>query len=150
MVRCVQNIAGGKKLCKNAACCGTKYCNIHIPDCPICMNKLSPSGGEGESTVTKCGHHFHASCLNKWIEDGRNTQCPLCRERLIKPTLFVSMSPPELVNKITPTILRPILKDFYDRGMLPSNYIEISLDETNGSIIAIDLSTGTFIGTIQV
>ena len=150
MVRCVQTIVGGKKLCKNAACCGTKYCNIHIPDCPICMNKLSPSGGEGEITETKCGHHFHSGCLDTWLMDGRNTQCPLCRETLIKPILTVSMFPPSLIDQLPPAILRPILKDFYDRGLLRSNYVEIAMDETDGSIIAIDLSTGVFIGTIRV
>jgi hypothetical protein len=29
---------------------------------------------------TKCGHHFHTSCLFVWIQ--MKTECPLCREQL--------------------------------------------------------------------
>ena len=114
------------------------------------MNKLSPSGGEGELTETKCGHHFHSSCLATWLKSGINTKCPLCRETLIKPTIMVSYWPPTLIDHLTPTLLRPIFSDFYDRGLLRSNYIEITMNETDGSISVVDMSTGGLIGNIRV
>lgn len=147
-MRCVQKTRSGA-VCKNARCSETKYCNLHIPDCPICMNKLSPSGGEGDPIKTVCGHTFHAKCLDTWLGGDCHNQCPMCRAVLKKPTLKVSVCP-TIIDRVTVAILRPILNDFFERGLLRSNYLEISLDTVSGDINATDQQSGEFIGTIPV
>ncbi|KAI0511959.1 hypothetical protein KFK09_012593 [Dendrobium nobile] len=48
-------------------------------DCRVCL-----AGFEPESVVNRlpCGHLFHKSCVERWIEY-RNTTCPLCRSHLL-------------------------------------------------------------------
>lgn len=41
--------------------------------CPICLEN-------NVTCITKCKHHFHFTCLFKWIR--KNKTCPICREKL--------------------------------------------------------------------
>lgn len=58
--------------------------NIH-EECPICYENYEK---DNIRHTTVCGHSFHRSCVNKWIEE-HNT-CPCCRteQGLIRPTFF--------------------------------------------------------------
>lgn len=62
--------------CKNYSCDFiTKKCHAHSDNCTICLDKL----GTSDDTATMlCGHHFHATCIYNWLNNG--TTCPLCRE----------------------------------------------------------------------
>ncbi len=62
----------------------SKYFDIR--DCCICLQQLvvDKIGIISKSTVSdyelkqlKCGHLFHAYCINKWLK--RNDKCPMCR-----------------------------------------------------------------------
>ncbi|KAH8075527.1 ubiquitin-protein transferase [Aureococcus anophagefferens] len=46
-------------------------------DCSICLEKLA--GGGGVAAVLRCGHSFHAGCLDAWLR--RKFSCPLCKSR---------------------------------------------------------------------
>jgi len=44
--------------------------------CSICLDECP--GAQGDTrTVAKCGHKFHAECLETWLK--RHAQCPNCR-----------------------------------------------------------------------
>lgn len=46
-------------------------------ECTICMDEIKDDG-----FVTKCQHRFHKNCLNEWISQYSNTECPICRKKL--------------------------------------------------------------------
>jgi len=49
----------------------------NIKQCSCCLENIY----QNDSSITKCAHKFHTSCLVKWVATGKNT-CPLCREIL--------------------------------------------------------------------
>ncbi|XP_020594674.1 probable E3 ubiquitin-protein ligase XERICO, partial [Phalaenopsis equestris] len=68
-------------------------------DCRVCLARFEP-----ESVVNRlpCGHLFHQSCVERWIEY-RNNTCPLCRSHLLpadnlgqQNSVFVSGARPQL------------------------------------------------------
>ncbi|XP_030470174.1 putative RING-H2 finger protein ATL21B [Syzygium oleosum] len=44
--------------------------------CAICLSEYQPK--ETLRTIPKCGHYFHAQCIDEWL--GRNASCPLCHD----------------------------------------------------------------------
>ncbi|CAF1452674.1 unnamed protein product [Adineta ricciae] len=42
-------------------------------ECSICLEDMWST----DSVFTKCHHIFHETCINRWLNDGRNI-CPLC------------------------------------------------------------------------
>jgi len=34
----------------------------------------------GKYAILKCGHFFHAECINLWINEGK--KCPICRQHI--------------------------------------------------------------------
>lgn len=44
--------------------------------CSICLNDVRPTR---LTSAIRCGHLFHAKCLDAWKAKGKNT-CPLCRK----------------------------------------------------------------------
>lgn len=85
-----------------------EYCFNHAQDCPICLCKL----GQGDETsVLKCGHGYHATCIYKWL-DNANT-CPVCRTSVRERTIQVEHDP-EIDNiwSVTiPNMIRGLLND---------------------------------------
>jgi len=51
-----------KEVC--AICCGVKA------ECSSSWSRL------------RCGHAFHAHCMRSWLNEGRHSSCPLCRDNL--------------------------------------------------------------------
>ncbi|KAK8956383.1 putative E3 ubiquitin-protein ligase RHA2B [Platanthera guangdongensis] len=49
------------------------------PDCRVCLARF-----EMDSVVNRlpCGHLFHKSCVEQWL-DYQNETCPLCRSHLL-------------------------------------------------------------------
>ena len=41
--------------------------------CSICLDAHQP----GTCIATDCGHHFHRTCLRRWLR--RQASCPVCR-----------------------------------------------------------------------
>jgi hypothetical protein len=146
-MKCKQLTARGTK-CKLPVCCGSTFCNIHIPDCSICMNKLSTSGGEGGLIKTKCGHLFHKTCLNRWLGD--EISCPLCRNELKLPKLSVTICP-SLDDNVTLTmvIIIDFLKRFYGYGLIKTRNVSIvRYMYDKNVIIAVNDDDGSFIGVL--
>jgi len=54
----------------------------HREDCPICLNPLL------RGTEVRCGHTFHARCIEKWLR--RNSTCPICRN-ILRDTYRISI-----------------------------------------------------------
>ncbi|CAN8288800.1 unnamed protein product [Cochlearia groenlandica] len=48
-------------------------------ECSVCLSRFE---GDSEINKLKCGHLFHKTCLEKWI-DYWNITCPLCRTPLV-------------------------------------------------------------------
>lgn len=46
--------------------------------CSICLEIYSET--ERVSVISKCGHCFHANCIQQWL--GKNGTCPVCRTSL--------------------------------------------------------------------
>lgn len=49
------------------------------PDCAICLTDLI--GGDEIRLLPQCGHGFHVSCIDKWLES--HSSCPSCRQILV-------------------------------------------------------------------
>ncbi|KAM0011556.1 putative transcription factor C2H2 family [Helianthus debilis subsp. tardiflorus] len=50
-------------------------------DCSVCLVEFKP---DAEINRLSCGHVFHKSCVEKWLNYW-NLTCPLCRDRMITP-----------------------------------------------------------------
>ncbi|OVA06708.1 zinc finger protein [Macleaya cordata] len=48
-------------------------------DCSVCLTQFEP---ESEINRLSCGHVYHKTCLEKWL-DYWNITCPLCRTPLM-------------------------------------------------------------------
>lgn len=46
--------------------------------CSICLNEVRSSRHNSNPPI-RCGHIFHAACLDKWKAKGKHT-CPMCRQ----------------------------------------------------------------------
>ncbi|XP_022731460.1 RING-H2 finger protein ATL74-like [Durio zibethinus] len=53
--------------------------NVTGTDCPICLGEFAE--GEKVRILPKCGHGFHAKCIDTWLLS--NSSCPLCRQALL-------------------------------------------------------------------
>jgi hypothetical protein len=79
---------------------GVHTCLVHIPKsseitcCSICLEDV-PIG----TKPTKCGHVFHATCMNTWKTQPGGHTCPMCRTELINP--FKHYPPVELMEQVT-------------------------------------------------
>ncbi len=50
-------------------------------DCPICLENITNS----DNMITACGHHFHSSCMIKYIVKSKSNNlicCPKCRTNI--------------------------------------------------------------------
>jgi hypothetical protein len=43
--------------------------------CSICLNEVKAT----RNNAIRCGHIFHASCIERWKAQGKHT-CPVCRK----------------------------------------------------------------------
>lgn len=50
-------------------------------ECSVCLNEFKP---DAEINHLSCGHVFHKSCLEKWLNYW-NITCPLCRNHMMAP-----------------------------------------------------------------
>ena len=50
--------------------------------CAICMDNLRDTSN-GYAVMLKCGHYFHAECIEGWQKSGQRSSstCPLCRKK---------------------------------------------------------------------
>lgn len=61
--------------------------NFEKENCCICLSPLSEVADDDEDkkfevAKTKCDHYFHNFCIQKFLTDGVNEKCPLCRTEL--------------------------------------------------------------------
>ena len=89
MIRCSGICKSGqqcKRMIKNGNVCKTHYTG----ECSVCLEQITTS-----KVKTKCGHFFHKSCIEKWLEQ-QNT-CPICRIQLVDFVTFrISIYPSNL------------------------------------------------------
>lgn len=55
-------------------------------DCAICLEPIIGDGDRDRdrNPILKCRHRFHAPCLDQWLL--HQAQCPLCRDRITRPS----------------------------------------------------------------
>ena len=63
------SIAVERKLCVHEKCALGETCSICLTD-----------DKSGDGLKMKCGHVFHANCINTWLE--RSDNCPMCRKQI--------------------------------------------------------------------
>ncbi|XP_019190516.1 PREDICTED: probable E3 ubiquitin-protein ligase RHA1A [Ipomoea nil] len=51
-----------------------------LESCVVCLGEYE--SGDEVRWLRNCNHVFHRRCLDRWIDNGRNT-CPLCRASLV-------------------------------------------------------------------
>ncbi|XP_047064273.1 E3 ubiquitin-protein ligase EL5-like [Lolium rigidum] len=59
-------------------------------ECAVCLADLSD--GEAARFLPKCGHGFHAECVDLWLRS--HPTCPLCRVDVDKPDALPPALPP--------------------------------------------------------
>ncbi|KAF7027002.1 hypothetical protein CFC21_039072 [Triticum aestivum] len=72
---------------------------VGLVECAVCLAELE--NGEEARFLPRCGHGFHAGCVNRWLAS--HTTCPLCRVTVGKPDALTSTTslapvPPEPAN----------------------------------------------------
>lgn len=60
----------------------THSCTCQMQECCIC---LCPYEDGAELRELPCNHHFHCTCIDKWLHI--NATCPLCKFNIIKSNL---------------------------------------------------------------
>jgi hypothetical protein len=58
--------------------------------CSVCVTEIDGAEQEEDEkpVLTKCGHMFHQTCLDKWVNDSgmkASNTCPSCRAMLCEP-----------------------------------------------------------------
>lgn len=58
--------------------------------CLICLDDYDP---DDQIRLLSCRHGFHKSCVDKWLQTGRNN-CPACRSKvcLISSSMFLNFT----------------------------------------------------------
>ncbi|XP_047079533.1 E3 ubiquitin-protein ligase EL5-like [Lolium rigidum] len=57
-------------------------------ECVVCLSELED--GEEARFLPRCGHGFHAQCVNTWLAS--HSTCPLCRVTVAKPDALLKAS----------------------------------------------------------
>lgn len=102
-----------------------------MDSCAICLNPVRKTRNTPE---LKCGHIFHAGCLDDWEDNGGET-CPLCRKTLSGAEFRVTLTI-ENLNKQTSNItnlpmesIRSLVEQLHlDDGDLSNFSTEINFD----------------------
>jgi hypothetical protein len=71
----------------------------NVTDCAVCLSRID----EGVDQICKlrCSHIFHKSCIDKWVEYGRQAACPLCRSSILSGETAMKME-----QQLTEELLR--------------------------------------------
>ncbi|KAL3628468.1 hypothetical protein CASFOL_027514 [Castilleja foliolosa] len=80
-IRSHMNVAGTAPLKGNNG----EYREFNISEvsfCPICFDGCS-SGGDHHVCCLPCGHMYGLSCIKKWLERARSSECPQCSKKCL-------------------------------------------------------------------
>ena len=75
--------------------------------CSICLGDINLF--DKEVSITKCGHFFHANCLNSWLAQQMN--CPECRTIVTRDNFVRNIFPK--INEETSSKLK-MLEDKFE------------------------------------
>jgi len=64
--------------------------NTCVERCLICLDDYDEAD---EIRVLSCRHAFHQTCVDRWLETGRNN-CPACRSKGVPTDLAAPPPPP--------------------------------------------------------
>jgi hypothetical protein len=85
--------------CKNGPAC-----HVHGPptgpECSIC---LTPTSRTRATKEMRCGHKFHRSCIEEWVERGHDS-CPMCRKNIGPEKYKVTLNIENLETKVSNTL----------------------------------------------
>ncbi|KAG0533435.1 hypothetical protein BDA96_04G193300 [Sorghum bicolor] len=100
-------------------------------ECSVCLAELQD--GEEARFLPRCGHGFHAECVDMWLAS--HTTCPLCR-------LTVTVSKPGPESSQTPapaSALRPLPPE---PANLPRNvHVLLGVSDQGGAVTAANIVT---------
>ncbi|KAK8479994.1 hypothetical protein V6N13_132658 [Hibiscus sabdariffa] len=75
--------------------------------CVVCISKVS----EGEKLRwLRCGHGFHACCIDAWLEVG--TTCPICRVDVAPDRCFLVSCMGCLAKRVVKWVENPLSSEF--------------------------------------
>lgn len=99
-------------------------CFNHAGQCSICLSRL---GQNDETSVLKCGHQYHATCIYRWLD--RANTCPMCRTSVRERTIEVEHDPE--IDNLWDTIIPNMIRGLVDDGVITVNdRIRVSLGVT--------------------
>ncbi|KAI5282153.1 hypothetical protein KEM54_002950, partial [Ascosphaera aggregata] len=81
--------------------------------CAVCLDTIED---DDDIRGLKCGHTFHASCIDPWLT-ARRACCPLC-----KADYYIPKPPPEDISEPEPAAVRPARRGVLQRGGLTTRY----------------------------
>ena len=58
-----------------------------MPECPICLESMSPLAGNDEVFWLECCHPIHVSCKDALIKSTKKCICPVCKHETFIPEL---------------------------------------------------------------
>lgn len=114
-----------RKTPPNCPLCRSRFTEIKIAQpkpqpaaeiCTICLDEVTVRPDEDrrtgpvKTTALRCNHIFHEWCINKWIFEGQNKNCPNCRDPIM--TVQPKTPTPPVVNTIddSPDVFEHLVK----------------------------------------
>jgi hypothetical protein len=128
--------------CKQGRANCLDTCWIHSDSCSICLSKL---GTIDEVATIKCGHKFHAGCIENWRKIGK-FNCPMCREGVFSTDIVTVIIPRKFSTNL---ILSTYIQDILDSCTLYTDKMKVMCDG-NGSLVLSDYYTGSVLGDVKV
>jgi hypothetical protein len=129
----------------------TQFCEPAktVPDgctCSICANEVDMEGkGDEASIVTACGHHFHQTCIDAWVnESGMRTAnlCPTCRAEMCAGRPRVPASMLDQLEELE-AVIEVGEDEVYDEGDREIEFFDLADYSDSASYAGTTSSTGT-------
>jgi hypothetical protein len=92
--------------------------------CSICLEFMYKF-----KKLTKCGHQFHQTCIEKWFE--KNNTCPLCRETNDEEPISAGIATSPKLTTIKTIYFLKLLKTLKNKSTINFYFADID-DETFG------------------
>ncbi|KAF8703218.1 hypothetical protein HU200_032008 [Digitaria exilis] len=96
---------------------GNGHAGDEALECAVCLGELAD--GEKARFLPRCGHGFHAECVDLWLLRG-NPTCPLCRVEVVDDKQMGSLSLPVSSMALPPEMPEPAN---YCPTSLPTNVL---------------------------
>ena len=141
MNRCSALTSKGSQ-CKQGRANCLNTCWIHSDSCSVCLEKL---GTKDEVAVVKCGHKFHAGCIDKWRQMDK-CRCPMCRKMIFTPDEVTIRVPRKFYDNQN---LRTFVQYHMYHDTLVGERLLVEYNSDDETLVIIDEYTMDYIGVVS-